>query len=111
MVELTVVKAMAALQTVQFSRKMRFYDVIMKRDAMQIVNAVRATNFEHIVVGIQERTCLLKSCRIEHVKMDANSTTYSLAQEVTKYVMDMVWIKKISNCIYDIVIREQTALV
>lgn len=33
--------------------------------------------------------------RIEHVKMDANSAAYGLAREVTKYVMDRVWIKEI----------------
>lgn len=59
MVEPTVVvEALAALQTVQFSREMRFYNVIIG-DTLQIVNAVRATNFGHIVAGIQE--CIIET--------------------------------------------------
>jgi hypothetical protein len=60
MVEPTVAEALVALQMVQFSRKMRFYDFIVEGDALQIVNAIRVTNFGHIVTGIQEHMHLLK---------------------------------------------------
>jgi hypothetical protein len=69
LVEPTFVEALAALQAVEFSREMRFYDAIVEGDALQFVNALRAkkqnwSNFRHIEDGIQECMRLLRSCKI-----------------------------------------------
>jgi hypothetical protein len=65
---------------------------------LQIVNMVKAkqknlSKFKHIVTGIQERMCLLRSCMIEYVKRDTNSTAHGLAKEAVKYVIDNVWLE------------------
>lgn len=57
-------EALAALYVVEFCRELRFYNVIVEGDALQIVNAIKAGNknwskFEHIVDGIKERMHLL----------------------------------------------------
>lgn len=65
--------------------------------------------FGHIVNGIQEDLIHFQSWRI-NVKRDANSTPHILVRKTTKHVIDKVWIKKISNCIYDAVLREQVVL-
>lgn len=52
--------------------------------------------------------CLFRSCGIEYVQRDANPVAHNLAKEAIKHVIDNVWIEKTQNCIYSIVIREQT---
>jgi hypothetical protein len=46
-----------------------------------------------------------------NAKRDANSAAHGLAREAVKHVIDKVRVKEISNCIYDILIREQFARV
>ena len=76
-----------------------------------IVNAVKATgknwyNFGHFIDGIKDR---LRSWRVKHLKRDANSAAHSLARKAILDVINKVWVKETSSCIYGIVNREQFA--
>jgi hypothetical protein len=74
-----------------------------------IVNAVKLTsknwyNFGHLIDGIKDG---LRSWRVKHLQRDANSAAHSLAKEAILDVIDRVWVKETSSCIYGIANREQ----
>lgn len=68
-------------------RKLRFFNIILEGDALQIVCAVKLidenwSKIGHLIDGIKEGLRKLRSWRIEHDKRDANSAVHSLAREV-----------------------------
>jgi hypothetical protein len=71
---------------------MDFYDIIMERNALHCyaINAKYKNwnKFKHIVAGIQYHMRFLRSCRIEHVKSDANLAAHGLTREAIKYIID-----------------------
>lgn len=90
---------------------MGFSGTILENDAQQIVNAVKTTGtnwstFGHIVDEIKYELSQLRLRRIKHVKMNANTTAHTIAQEAILCVTDRVWVEKISNCICGIISRE-----
>jgi hypothetical protein len=75
---------------VEFNEGLRFYDIILEGNAMQIVNAVKAkdknwTKYEHSVDEIRESLLQLRSWRTDHMKKDADSAGHGLKfRETTK---------------------------
>jgi ribonuclease HI len=77
-----VAEALLAFHAVELCRERGFFDILLKGDALQIVNAVKTTrrnwsNFGHIVDGIKTELSQLRSWRIEHAKRNANTTAHT----------------------------------
>jgi hypothetical protein len=99
------------LHAVETNKEMGFHDIILEEDALQIVNAIKATcnnwsSFDHIIDDIKLELRQLQSWRIDHVKRDANTTTHTITKKTILCVIDRFWIKEISNCICRIISRE-----
>lgn len=75
------------------------------------MDSKNCSKYGHIINGIKVGLCTLRSWQIVHIKRDANSTAHDLAREAISSVIDRVWVEKILNYIYGIVIKEQFALV
>lgn len=93
-----VVEALGAIQAVIFNCELGFHDIILKGDALWVVNAAKMkgknmSSFGHIVEGIKEGMHFLRSSCIVHTRWDANSAAHALVKEVVQHVIDKVWIE------------------
>jgi hypothetical protein len=82
-----VAEALVAHHVVATSKEMGFHDIILKGDALQIVNVIKVicniwSSIGHIVDGIKMELRQLRSWRIDHVKRDANQAAHTIAKEI-----------------------------
>jgi hypothetical protein len=87
---------------------MIFNDIILKRDALQIIKTIKAernnwSKFGYMVNGIKEDLRQLKSWSIVHVKRNVNKAAHTIARETVLCVINKVWVEETRNCICDIV--------
>jgi hypothetical protein len=111
----TIAEAMTILYATKFSLGMGFLDIIMEGNALQIVKEVNSdapclSNYGHFVEEVKSGLSSLRSYSFVHVKREVNLAAHGLARKATTHVVDITWMKKISNVIYGIVCRESCTL-
>jgi ribonuclease HI len=84
---LKVAEAMAALEAVLFCKEVGFFDVILKRDAKQIMDEVNAAGPNlsiagQFVEGIQAEIHGLRQALMVHVGRDSNKVAPALSKKL-----------------------------
>lgn len=111
LVELVVTETLATFHARELCREIGFPNIILKRDVLQIINAVKTTDsnwnkFGHIIEEIKYKLSQLRSWSIEHIKRIAHITVHTIAQKVILCVINRISVEEILNYIYGIIFRE-----
>jgi ribonuclease HI len=107
-------EVMAAYEVVVFCKEVRFYEIILKGDARQVVDDVNSRTPKHdvsgrFVEGIIMEMQGLRGVSISHVSRDANNVANQLAKEASTKEMDCVWLEECPNFILNVVLRETSS--
>lgn len=92
-----------------------FFYIMLEGESLTIVKAIttkepRDDRYGQIVEDIKLVLKSLRKWEVCHTKRDGNNAAPTLAKEVYRTVTDSIWTKEVPNCIYNIVILEQSAL-
>lgn len=98
-VDRVVAEAYAAWNAVEFSRDLGMLKIILKGDALEIVNALRMhgrTILEPLCQLIDDAKTLLRgfcSWEVRHAKREANKATHSWAKTYILQSLEQIWMK------------------
>jgi hypothetical protein len=93
-----VVEAMVALEAVLFCKETGFFNVILERNAKQVVNDVNAGSTYLWEAGIfvediQSELKGLMYVKVVHVGIDSNNVAHVLTKEASTKILDIAWLE------------------
>lgn len=111
--ELAAADALAASQAVGFSKELDFQHIILKGDALQVVNVMNFTEhnfcrYEQLMDDARTTIVYLSSCKIVYIYWEANSAAHGLAKAAVKQVINKIWLEEISSRICDVLFKQST---
>jgi len=110
-----VAEAWAASHAILFSKEVGIMDIVMERDALQVVNEINEdfpflSRIGHFTKGIKLVFKSLHSCNVIYVKREANFTTHVLDKIAVFNVQDSIWLEETPPQVLDIIFRESVCL-
>jgi ribonuclease HI len=104
-------EAMAAWYAIQFGREMGGRLIILERDYLEVVTALRRKVYANRVCGqllddIKTLFSHFPSVDVRHVRRDANKAAHVLAKCAISQMLDMVWVEECLPFIHIIVLAD-----
>ena len=113
--ELTAAEAVAIMLAIQLGRELDLRSIKLKGDVKIMVEAVLSKEIDgsrwgHLIGDIKTVLHDFQQWRMVYVRREVNRAAHELARLTVRNVMDKVWTREVPDCIRDIIVSDQLAL-
>jgi ribonuclease HI len=107
-----IAEAVAALKAVTFCRELGFSKVILEGDALQVVNALKASTrnwspYGHLIEEAHSQLSGMHTWRVNHVRRHLNGAAHQLAKAALTLNEELIYGEEVPLCISDIISMER----
>ena len=100
-------KAMAARRAILFAKELSLFNVVIKGDSLQVMNALSAsrrcnTLFGHVIDDCNRLGTSLKACSFIHVRQKGNRLAHVLVRRAVVAADTYVWVESLPSDLNDV---------